>query len=1204
MKKELIILFLVLAFTKLFSSYSLKEIPLGLVSEIQWEQKTETNLTVKTDLPRAIFNIEEFTTRIISEFDSTKSDVIYVSKLIAVPEGENLEIKVIKVDSIVVPLINKNILPVRGVNSQSQLPLVYLGKEGKLRGVKVVPLNIRQYRYLPEQHTLVCYNNIEVEIKSQNSFSSIFSTYNISKEWAEFYNSVVINYEEPTQNQLISMPGYIIIVADELYNGILPLARWKEKKGFKVTIKRISEIGSGSSAIRNYLIQAYQTFTPKPEYVLLVGNANAIPPIPGGQSVGDHLYACLDGDDLYPDIFVGRFPASNTSELSIMVNKTLSYEQNPYTGDTLWYKRALMVATSYQQSGVPVWTALAIKRALRELLLNSGFIRVDTCFYPPNTSGVGIIDTIINRGVAFVNGRGWGNREGWTYPYFKINEVYNLNNTGKLPIVTSFYCATGNYTATTNFGTAWLIAGTPQNLKGGVAFYGPVYSTTSTRFNNCQDFSIYWSIFRHGITRLGPALFAGKISLLNNFPLSNDSVALVTHVITYNLLGDPSLDMWTGEVPQQLTVNYSNQLPVGSTALTATVFNSSAQPVNGALVSLYNRNEIQVSAYTNKNGVAVLNFLAQTSDTLFVTVTKHNFIPHQGFVLVVSPNINVGYYSHNGSLNAGSINNITITLKNYGNNTMANNVTAILRSNDNYVTIIDSVRHYGTIPPGTTAISSPYQVYVNSNAPNNYQPSFNLAIAGDNFQGASNFLIPISSAELIYKSYFINDYGNNILEPNENAEIIIKVYNRGTRNLQNVVAYLRSANPYAIIVTDSFGYYGTINIGDTVENTQETFRILAAPNVAIGRKFYLRLALLANNFEQTLEFPIVIGPINSQAPTGPDGYGYWAYDNTDIQYDECPVYNWIEIDPNYGGSGTRINLTHYGIATINLPFNFKYYGQNYNQISVTALGYTTMGSNTIVDPYNWSILSPVGPPALIAVFWDDFHPETLSSSGVYYYYDHSNHRFIVQWSRIHHIHGFRNPYPAEQQTFQVIFCDPLYYPTITGDGVIIFQYHTVFNDDSAALDCHNFATVGIESANHNHGIEYTFANRYPSTAAIVQPGRAIKFTTNPPDTFTAFTEMESYPITNSISLKGFYDYNRKTISLSYWLTKSSKVSVSIYDVIGRQITTINYSQNQNPGKYRVNLPIVKRLKPGVYFVVLNVSSNEGVSIDKIKLIVN
>ncbi|MCX8014800.1 MAG: C25 family cysteine peptidase, partial [candidate division WOR-3 bacterium] len=86
-----------------------------------------------------------------------------------------------------------------------------------------------------------------------------------------------------------------------------------------MTVKLESEVGSTWTEIRNYIRQAYLTWTPKIEYVLLVGvggssSSNYIPAAPSYATYGDHLYSCVDGNDLYPDLFVGRLPAATTSE--------------------------------------------------------------------------------------------------------------------------------------------------------------------------------------------------------------------------------------------------------------------------------------------------------------------------------------------------------------------------------------------------------------------------------------------------------------------------------------------------------------------------------------------------------------------------------------------------------------------------------------------------------------------------------------------------------------------------------------------------------------------------------------------------------------------------------------------------------------------------------------------------------------------------
>ena len=52
---------------------------------------------------------------------------------------------------------------------------------------------------------------------------------------------------------------------------------------------------------------------------------------------------------------------------------------------------------------------------------------------------------------------------------------------------------------------------------------------------------------------------------------------------------------------------------------------------------------------------------------------------------------------------------------------------------------------------------------------------------------------------------------------------------------------------------------------------------------------------------------VQIGELTVNDPMGPDSYGYYIYDMNDNEYEElAPEYNWIEIDPDYGGDGNVI----------------------------------------------------------------------------------------------------------------------------------------------------------------------------------------------------------------------------------------------------------------------------------------------------------
>jgi hypothetical protein len=348
-----------------------------------------------------------------------------------------------------------------------------------------------------------------------------------------------------------------------------------------------------------------------------------------------------------------------------------------------------------------------------------------------------------------------------------------------------------------------------------------------------------------------------------------------------------------------------------------------------------------------------------------------------------------------------------------------------------------------------------------------------------------------------------------------------------------------------------------------------------------------------NGLVDTIGFRLTVGIVDSGEPFGPDDYGYFAYDDTDVGYSEKPDYTWIEVDPNHGGLGDSLILDNDETITMSLPFSFKYYGNWYNEVSISSNGYIAMGTTSLADIYNWAIPAAGGPPLLIAPFWDDLDPVYTDSSGnVSYWHDAANNRFVIEYSRIQHVHDPVNPTPGELQTFEVILYDPQHYPTQTGDGEILFQYMDITNDDV----WHNYATVGIEDYGHTTGLEYTFANSYPDAAAPLANSRAIKFTTDPPDTFTGVTEFK-----NSVTVDSWLEvtpnpFKQKT-NIGYTITElrnsnfeMRKPTIRIYDASGRLVKSFDLEsriQNQESVvRWDGRDDVGKRVPKGVYFVRL------------------
>ncbi len=1069
------------------------------------------------------------------------------------------------------------------------------------------PIELNEYRLYPVIiHPQFEINNLKIEtssLKLKLHFLG-YESIDIPLSIAQVYKNLILNYQ---YNAETKPRGLLIITPNSFYNTILPLADWKEKKGWKVTVARLSETGTSATAIKNYIANAYHNWNPAPEYVILIGDKDSLPSFIVSSNPTDHPYTTVEGNDFLSDLMIGRLAVANVNELNTVIAKIINYEKNPYTTDTIWFKRALMVAGNYPDGQMT--TPIPVKRWVRGKFLNDGY-QVDTVFYPPVSNGTTPITNAVNQGVAFINYRGGiASWSGWERPSFYNTDVIGLSNGWKLPVITSIVCLTGNFNAEPCFGESWLRAGNPSTPKGGIGFFGASPPTTHSRWNNCLDYGIYYGLLQDSIYYLGPMTYRGKMEVYLNFPLetSPDSGSEF-YFNAYNLLGDPSLEVWTG-VPKNFIINHQTTIPLGTNSFSVQVLNSSSQPVKGAMVSLYKKNDTKEVGFTDINGLANLQITTSTPDSLFVTVTKHNFKPYCGYAMVNNSGIYVGYYSHtiadpggnnNGEINPGETIQLTITLKNYGNSTTATNVSAKLTTTDPLITITDSIKNYGSIAPGANANAAPFVFNVSQNIKNGHTIKLNLTITSSQGNWNSVLWLIAKAPDFEYRRSQILD-GNGILEPGETSDLTITIKNIGGLIGTNIDGILRSMNP-GVVVIDSIGSFGNVAIGDSATNSGNRFRVSASSQLSPGHEIkFITMLSGDNNSKDTVEFSIIIGIVNSNSPTGPDGYGYYAYDNTDTNYPEAPVYNWVEIDPDLGGPGIILNLLNDETKIISLPFTFKYYGQYYSRISISSNGYIAMDSTYIADMYNWHILSAGGPPLLIAPFWDDLDPNSTDSSGnVCYYYDAGNHRFIIEWSRIQHIHNPTNPTPAELQTFEIILLDPAHYPSQTGDGEIIFQYKKISNDDY----WHNYATVGLEDYHHINGIEYSYANIYPSSAAPLVNNRAIKFTTDQPDPFPGIEEvnkwevrggeLEIYPspfknrvdIRYKISEKRYETINKHISTISVPIS----VGLKIYDPTGRVVKTFNlatcYSLLATSVVWDGTDDSGNRLPSGIYFIEL------------------
>ena len=992
-------------------------------------------------------------------------------------------------------------------NSDRLFPdaIVKLGKPAIMRDLRIVPVTINPFQYNPRTKKLKIIKNIQLSVNC-NGYDGINTKkihHKRSRAFEPLYRSTVLNYAETnSREEEYQTPSYLFIYPNDtqVASALQGFLDWKHQKGFVVNAVSTAETGTSLTSIKNYLQNAYDTWEIPPEYVCLVGDAGGSFDIPTGSmngGEGDQFYALLEGNDILADVIIGRFSFNSLFELNTIIYKILSYEKEPYMENTDWYTHALLVGDPSSSGQSTIIT----KKNIKELIIHNE----DNYSFSEVYSGsfATMMNNNLNNGAAYFNYRGYIGMSGWGN-----DNMDNLNNGFMLPFAGILTCGTGNFSGTYDCRSEHFVKiGAPGSPKGAIAAVGTATAATHTCFNNCVDAGMFYGIFVDKINSPGTALVRGKLNLYLNYP-QNPNNAVYKFSYWNNLMGDPGMELWTN-VPQTMLVTYNPQVSVGTNYMTISVEEENHVPIANAWVTLLKGDdEIFVSGYTDENGDVTLPIDVETVGEMNLTVTKHNYVPYLGNVDIIQPDVFVDVYevdindaagNNDGNLNPNENAELIITLKNYGTTT-ANSVVASISSESEYVTITENTENYGTIVAGATAISNDnFQINIHPDALGGTEIVLDILISDAlGNEWTDKIYLIVEGPNLNESEYAIIDGNNSWFDPGETVELKVTLHNAGSLPISDVVGII-SCNDNNISIDDEEGYFDYISANGNAENNNNTFSLTSSTTIIPGTQIILNLHLYnAAGYDDTISFPINVGNVSITDPLGPDAYGYYCYDDGDTQFINAPTYNWIEIDPNYGGNGNILSMNDNGntgsIQTIDIPLNFKFYGENYSQITICSNGWIAPGITEQYSFMNWHIPGPLGPSPMIAPFWDDL---TTSSSGhVCYYYDSSAHYLIVEWSHM------ANEYNNAEETFQAILYDNYFYPTSTGDSQILFQYKTINNVDQGDYSSYHvqhgqYATVGLEDQTGTIGLEYTFNNTYPTAAKHLQNEMAILFTGPP-----------------------------------------------------------------------------------------------------------
>jgi len=354
----------------------------------------------------------------------------------------------------------------------------------------------------------------------------------------------------------------IIIAPAAFITAALSLAGYRTAQGLPtvaVDVQDIYDEFNGGildpEAIRGFLAYAYANWTrPAPTYVLLMGDGHYdfrdytgygepvyMPPYLAnvdpymGETAADNRYVCVSGDDILPDMHIGRLPVRSSAEAAALVAKIIAYEQNPPPGN--WNQQALFVADNADDAGDFA--------ALSDIIINNYFPSP----YIPERVYYGVthltpaaaraaIQGAINDGRLIVNYVGHASVQLWAQEQLlRLSDVPALTNTGRLPLMTPMTCVEGYFIYPSPAGAdgsslAETIVRPAQT--GAIASWSPT-GMGLTIGHDYLNRGLYQAIFFDDVIRVGAATTQGKLYLYAN---TGDYRDLLD---TYVLLGDPAL---------------------------------------------------------------------------------------------------------------------------------------------------------------------------------------------------------------------------------------------------------------------------------------------------------------------------------------------------------------------------------------------------------------------------------------------------------------------------------------------------------------------------------------------------------------------------------------------------------------------------------------------------------------------------------------
>jgi hypothetical protein len=834
-----------------------------------------------------------------------------LSRLISVPEGSSCRIKISdvrsskirpageKIEGILFPaqegetkepqkkkpqfVIDKVIYSARRLLSSDTVKIESLGI---VRKKNLANLLITPARYNPKTNSLEVITSMKIEvIFSVDSETGSKTLFPESKSFGESLSKGLLNYNpDDVITGYSEQPVKMVIITDTTFRKHLePFLKWKTQKGFKIDVlyKGARLAGDTYTELKDTLASIYNASSesnPPPEYLLIIGDVNKVPYY-GSGNVTDMYYGEFDGNgDYIPEMYIGRLPVKDTTELKSVLKKIIQYEKFEFANTNKFYSNALI--TSGYDASYGNYMNGQVKYAISNYLTPANKINEYHFNYPQTQPAhEDSVKNIVNKGVSFINYTGHGSAGGWLGLNIDTSDVRNLINTNMYPFVISNACETSNFSLP-SMGNKMVVS----DNKGAIGFIGcsndsywnedfywavgvctpsadPTYETTGPGF--------YDRLFHtHGEPASDWYFTMGQVNYAGNLAVSASTSSRKKYYWeTYNLIGDPSVIPIIG-TPDSFSIVLPDILPNNIKS-----YSFSTTPFSYVAVSHFDT--LWDASYVSPSGSVTLNIPEIERDSCLIVITGQNKVPiiktvyfseiDEEFINLTNTGINDSSENNNGQADFGETLFLNLTISNLGL-TDAKNLYAKILSASEWVTINSDSVMIGTLTSGADIVSyDDLSITIAQNVPDKGIITLDLILKDDAGEKHYKIDICVHAPSLEIISYQMDDSktgnGNSIAEAGETFTLIFRIQNRGTSSTSGQLS-ISSPNE-EITVLEPTKNSGALGIGETVEipvlvNLSETVGSGTTISVVtfldcnpyfVNREFSFRVGRIRESFE-------------------------------------------------------------------------------------------------------------------------------------------------------------------------------------------------------------------------------------------------------------------------------------------------------------------------------------------------------------------